>query len=498
MPTKQMKLLLAVILSVSLAACGGGGGDDPPASFTLTVAKTGNGAGTVSGGGIACGGTCSASVEEGTVVTLTATAASGSSFGGWSGACTGTAPTCAATMTAARSVTATFFGRRLLVTTTGTGEGTVTASPDGLACGSRCTAYAEGTEVTLTAEAASGSSFSGWSGACTGAETTCTVTMSAAQVVTATFGEPCSLPAQFDWSSTGPLATPETGLVSLKDFAHFFYDGQNVVYMSNVNTNKQYGSAMAMFGDWSEMADADQLPMSQRAVAPTIFYFQPKDVWVLAYQWGTTPFSYKTSSNPTNVRGWSSEHPLYAGGPPAPITDYGPIDQTLICDADDCYMFFAGDNGKIYRSIMPIADFPGVFPEATEILSEANEYALFEGVQVYTVQGTGQYLMIVECIGSNGRRYFRAFVATDLGGEWTPITTSESEPFAGAANVTFAGGTAWTHDISHGDLVRTNPDQTFTVDACNLQFLYQGSLVGHNAPHYDLIPWRPALLTLQR
>jgi poly(3-hydroxybutyrate) depolymerase len=78
-------------------------------TYALAVARGGTGAGTVTSApaGISCGATCSASYASGTTVTLTAAAASGSSFAGWSGACTGTGA-CAVTMTAARSVTATF------------------------------------------------------------------------------------------------------------------------------------------------------------------------------------------------------------------------------------------------------------------------------------------------------------------------------------------------------------------------------------------------------
>src|SRR2546428_97530 len=55
--------------------------------FTLTVNKAGIGNGTVtsSPAGIDCGATCSAAYDSGTVVTLTATPASGSTFTGWSG-----------------------------------------------------------------------------------------------------------------------------------------------------------------------------------------------------------------------------------------------------------------------------------------------------------------------------------------------------------------------------------------------------------------------------
>ena len=58
-------------------------------------------------GAINCGSTCSGSYASGTSVTLAASAASGATFAGWSGACSGTG-SCTVSMTVSRSVTATF------------------------------------------------------------------------------------------------------------------------------------------------------------------------------------------------------------------------------------------------------------------------------------------------------------------------------------------------------------------------------------------------------
>ena len=143
-------------------------------TFSLAVTKAGTGSGTVSSApaGINCGSTCSGTYNSGTTVTLTATAAAGSIFAGWSGSgcSSGTV-----LMTANTNCTATFNSSPQqytlnvavvkTVTSYGTGTGTVTSSPAGINCGSTCSAsYNSGTTVTLTASPASGSTFAGWSG----------------------------------------------------------------------------------------------------------------------------------------------------------------------------------------------------------------------------------------------------------------------------------------------------------------------------------------------
>ena len=94
----------------------------PVTSYTLTVTKSGTGSGTVTNS------PAGTSFASGTTVTLTAAADAGSTFGGWGGACSGTASTCTVTMSANRSVTATFTLKSYTITASAGANGSISPS----------------------------------------------------------------------------------------------------------------------------------------------------------------------------------------------------------------------------------------------------------------------------------------------------------------------------------------------------------------------------------
>lgn len=190
-------------------------------------------------------GTCATNFPYNTVVTLTESSDSSAYFVGWGGDCSGTGP-CIVTMNQAHSVGADFLLQpiqTLSVTLGGDGPnaGSVTSSPAGINCQydpAGCTANFDlGTVVTLTANPLPGSFFSYWSGACTNATVTCTVTMDQARSVGATFniGQPQTVNVTLGGAGVG------YGSVSSSPVGIDCQDGFN-----NCSTSFAYGTIVTL------------------------------------------------------------------------------------------------------------------------------------------------------------------------------------------------------------------------------------------------------------
>lgn len=214
---------------------------------TLTVTKEGTGSGTVtsSPAGINCGSVCTHAFADGSSVTLTAKADSGSAFTGWSGPCSGLG-TCTLMMSGARSVIATFGpAEALTVAKDGDGSGTVTGSPAGIDCGSTCSvSYVQDTWVTLTATPDSGSTFTGWSGACTGTGS-CAVQLSTSRSVTATFRSDKTLTVTRAGDGKGAVTSSPAGITCGSLCTHAFAHGTSVTLAATAAPGSR-------FSGWSD------------------------------------------------------------------------------------------------------------------------------------------------------------------------------------------------------------------------------------------------------
>lgn len=162
--------------------------------------------------GIDCGADCWESYQINTSVTLSAVSLQGSNFVGWSGACSGTQKTCTVKMSQIREVTANFFYYwPLLVARTGSGTGTVTGV--GINCGTDCSeGHPDGVSMTLKAQAANGSTFSGWSGDCTGTGDKCTLLMNSSKAAVAQFDSGPTLSISKIGSGSGTVSSTDNGI----------------------------------------------------------------------------------------------------------------------------------------------------------------------------------------------------------------------------------------------------------------------------------------------
>jgi hypothetical protein len=185
----------AVAVAIAVLAAGAAHGQRAAGSVVVTVAASGAGEVAFSTGDSPCrAARCTVTVAPGTAITLTAKPDADDHLEGWGGACVGTATACRVVASSSLSVGVSFAsGVAMLpplaeLDVTRSPGGTVTSDPAGtIACGTLCLAWlTTGTALTLNAAADAGSTFLGWSGACSGTGP-CTVTLTGRMQVSALF-----------------------------------------------------------------------------------------------------------------------------------------------------------------------------------------------------------------------------------------------------------------------------------------------------------------------
>ncbi|MFD2767443.1 non-reducing end alpha-L-arabinofuranosidase family hydrolase [Micromonospora eburnea] len=314
----------------------------------------------------------------------------------------------------------------------------------------------------------------------------------------------------FNWiSSSEPVITPQQAaghdLVSVKDPSVVWYGGKWHVFMTTFDAKAGWTMAYKSFRNWSQADAAPQYMLDQSAIgpgyraAPQVFYFAPQKLWYLIFQ-SDGGGSYSTTTNIDDPSSWSKPKNFYSSMPQIIRDNIGQgywVDFWTICDDAKCYLFSSDDNGHLYRSETSLRNFPNGFDNSTVIaMADPNRFDLFEASNVYRLGDSGSYLLLVEAIGSDGRRWFRSWTSPHISGPWAPLADTEAAPFARSNNVHFPSG-AWTKDISHGEMIRAGNGQQLTIDPCSQnKFLYQG-LDPSAGGDYGLLPYRLGLLTQQ-
>ena len=145
----------------------------------------------------------------------------------------------------------------------------------------------------------------------------------------------------------------------------------------------------------------------------------------------------------------------------------------------------------MWRAETRLSDFPPKGWSDPKVVLEAD---LLEASHTYKLKGLDKYLSIIEA--QNGsRRYYKAYLADQLDGEWIPLATSRNRPFASPINVANQAD-SWTTSYSHGELIRTGVNQILEVDPTKLMFVFQGvSDSDRKGKGYGAIPWRLGILS---
>ena len=201
-----------------------------PAMVTVLESGLGSGTVTITPPGISCVSACSVNVASGTTVTLTATAAPGAVFAGWSGgACSGVG---SCVINATRDVVLTAAFEALFTVTVvkaGAGSGTVMSSLPGITCGTSCSAvFASGMPITLTAAAAPGSVFAGWSGGGCSDTGPCSVSGPSNVTITSTFLQVFTLDVMALGSGSGTVTSSPMGITCGATCSASFASGTTV------------------------------------------------------------------------------------------------------------------------------------------------------------------------------------------------------------------------------------------------------------------------------
>jgi hypothetical protein len=303
----------------------------------------------------------------------------------------------------------------------------------------------------------------------------------------------------FAWTVSPPLIGPaqrrDDPCHAIKDPSVVHFEGRWHLFCTIRSRHRTHQIEYLCFTDWG---DADAAPRHVLRLhdgyccAPQVFWFTPHRRWYLVHQMSDPSRrpalqpAFSTSTNLANPTAWTKPELLFAAQLPN-VERW--IDFWVICDDTHAHLFFTSLDGRMWRAQTPLAQ----FPHGWSLPTVALHGDVFEASHTYRLKGLNQYLTVIEA-QDGARRYYKAYLADRLDGEWRPLAASRDKPFASPRNCRDRAA-HWTDSFSHGELLRAGYDERLEVDPADLRFLFQGvadtAMAGKS---YGDIPWRLGLL----
>jgi len=319
--------------------------------------------------------------------------------------------------------------------------------------------------------------------------------------VTRVDGGTGGLAGEFRWSYGPPVVEARAAggwdWISVKDPSIVRYGDKWHLFGTVRGPTRSHAIVYLNFADFGEANRAERHILSCHPgffCAPQVFYFTPHKRWYLICQaadeaWGEPAYRpvFSTTTDIRDPNSWAKLQPIY-DNKPATVTGW--LDFWVICDEARAHLFFTSLDGKMWRAATSLAEFPKGWSTPQVVLTGD----IFEASHTYRLAGQDKYLTLIEAQNGHGWRYYKAYVADRLDGDWQPLVAERDDAFASMQNVT-PRADRWTDVVSHIELLRSGHDETLEVDPAKLRFVFQGVLdKDRGGKAYGEIPWRLGLM----
>jgi len=313
-------------------------------------------------------------------------------------------------------------------------------------------------------------------------------------------GQSGILAGRFLWTAGPPVLEPGTwdgqAWVSVKDPSAVRYDGRWHLFCTVRGRRRTHATVYLSFERWEDASKATPRIISAHDgyfCAPQVFYFSPRNEWYLICQASDDSWEPKYQPAWSRTRdvgspdSWSKVAPLFKTKP-AEVGAW--LDFWVICDDAHAHLFFTSLDGRMWRAQTSLGQFPEGWSDPVVVL----QGDVFEASHTYRLRGLEKYLTLIEAQNGRGWRYYKAYIADRLDGQWRPLAAEKDHAFASIENVEQPAG-RWTDVVSHGELLRVGYDEKLEVDPDHLRFLIQGVLdKDRQGKGYGDIPWRLGIL----